>query len=71
MTHTKTITLGQRLRSLREAAGLSVYALAQRSGVTRQFLAEIERGEKEPTWGRLKAITLSLGAKMADWEECL
>lgn len=37
------------LRSRREALGLSGYALAERSGVSRDMIRRIEAGETNPT----------------------
>ncbi len=41
--------IGARLRLLRDEAGLTLDALAARSGVSRAMLSKIERGEKNPT----------------------
>ena len=41
--------LGARVRSLREALGLSLRDLADRSGVSAPMLSQVERGETSPT----------------------
>lgn len=41
--------LADRLRHLRNAQGLSLRALSQRSGVSQAMLSDIERGSKNPT----------------------
>ena len=41
--------LPRRLQELREAAGLSKYALAKKSGVSRDMVGCIEEGESIPT----------------------
>jgi XRE family transcriptional regulator, regulator of sulfur utilization len=41
--------IGARIRSLREAMGLSLRDLGQRSGVSAASLSQIERGESSPT----------------------
>jgi transcriptional regulator with XRE-family HTH domain len=41
--------LGPRIRALREAMGLSLRDLAQRSGVSAPMLSQVERGETSPT----------------------
>ena len=38
-----------RVRTLREAVGLSKYALAEKSGVSRDMIGSIESGESIPT----------------------
>ena len=41
--------LGRRVRTLREARGLSLRDLAQRSGVSAPMLSQVERGETSPS----------------------
>src|SRR2546421_9355678 len=41
--------VGPRVRALREAEGLSLRDLADRSGVSAPMLAQVERGETSPT----------------------
>lgn len=52
------------LRTIREALGMSVPQLAQRLGVTRQGLADLERREQEGT------VTLAALSKAADALDC-
>lgn len=40
---------GRRLRALREAAGYSQEALAERAAVHRTYVGHVERGETTPT----------------------
>ena len=51
----------ERLRGLRESAGLSQYALAKRAGVSRQGMSRLEMGEREPTWITVQRIAAALG----------
>lgn len=41
--------LGVRVRELRRGRGLTLEALAERSGVSRAMISKVERGEKNPT----------------------
>src|SRR5215475_16122701 len=41
--------IGNRVRALREAMGLSLRDLAERSGVSAPMLSQVERGETSPT----------------------
>src|SRR3954451_12182375 len=41
--------VGHRVRALREAMGLSLRDLAQRTGVSAPMLSQVERGETSPT----------------------
>ena len=50
-------TIGNRVRALREAMGLSLRDLGERSGVSAPMLSQVERGETSPT--------LSVAAKIA------
>jgi transcriptional regulator with XRE-family HTH domain len=44
-----SIPVGPRVRALREAMGLSLRDLAQRTGVSAPMLSQVERGETSPT----------------------
>jgi transcriptional regulator with XRE-family HTH domain len=52
--------LGGRLRSLREAMGLSLRDLAERSGVSAPMLSQVERGETSPTIALAERIAAGL-----------
>jgi transcriptional regulator with XRE-family HTH domain len=54
-------SFAQRLRGLREAAGLSQYALAKKSGLTKQALSRLELGERAPTWQTVQLLASALG----------
>jgi len=43
------VSVGPRIRALREAGGLSLRELASRSGVSAPMLSQVERGETSPT----------------------
>jgi transcriptional regulator with XRE-family HTH domain len=43
------VEVGNRIRALREAMGLSLRDLAERSGVSAPMLSQVERGETSPT----------------------
>src|SRR5215218_6919414 len=45
----ETPAVGPRIRALREAMGLSLRDLADRSGVSAPMLSQVERGETSPT----------------------
>jgi DNA-binding XRE family transcriptional regulator len=54
------------VREHRQAAGLSQEALARQLGVSRQTIANIERGISEPRVLLAIAIGAALGAAVAD-----
>jgi transcriptional regulator with XRE-family HTH domain len=50
-----------RLQRQREAAGLSQYALAKRSGLSKQALSNLEMGRREPSWDTVQRLAVALG----------
>ncbi|MEJ3653185.1 helix-turn-helix domain-containing protein [Actinomycetes bacterium KLBMP 9759] len=54
------------LRRLRSAAGLSLAVLAERSGVAKGTLSELERGQGNPTIETLFALAYALQVTLAD-----
>jgi putative transcriptional regulator len=61
MSVEKLHTLARRLHELREAAGLTQYGLAQRSGVPRQTIHRVEHGERMPGWEVACKLARALG----------
>jgi len=61
------LELGERLRRLRQARGLSVRALASMAGVTAGTLSKIENRQTSPSVGTLKEILDALGATMSEF----
>ena len=45
----QAISIGPRVKALRESGGLSLRDLAERSGVSAPMLSQVERGETSPT----------------------
>ena len=56
-----------RLKTLREAAGLTQAQLADRTGYYRFTLAKLEQGVQEPTWPTVLALAAALGVKITDF----
>lgn len=59
-------TFGQRIRQLRNAAGLSQDALAREAGIGRVTLVRLEKGEQTPRYKTLGAIARALGVDVSD-----
>ncbi len=57
--------IAARVRGLRSASGLSLEAVAQRSGVSRSMISLIERGESSATAVVLEKLAASLGVALA------
>jgi transcriptional regulator with XRE-family HTH domain len=61
------LTVGQRIRAIREARGLSLRALAGLSGLSPNAISLIERGENSATVGSLHALATALGVTLSDF----
>ena len=57
--------IAHRVRSLRAERGLSLEALAVRSGVSRSMISLVERGESSPTAVVLEKLATALGVMLA------
>src|SRR3954447_8385327 len=57
--------IADRVRDLRAARGLSLDALASRTGVSRSMISVIERGESSPTAVVLEKLSVGLGVPLA------
>jgi transcriptional regulator with XRE-family HTH domain len=57
--------IAERVRDLRAAHGLSLDALATKSGVSRSMISLIERGESSPTAVVLEKLAAGLGVMLA------
>lgn len=57
--------LAARLRTLRAERGLSLDALAARTGVSRSMISVVERGESSPTASLLDRLAAGLGVTLA------
>ena len=58
------LLFGRQVRRRREAAGLSQEELAERTGVSRNYVGMIERGETNPTLLVLHDLASALGVSM-------
>jgi transcriptional regulator with XRE-family HTH domain len=61
------LTVGQRLRKLREMFGLSQRELARRAGVTNGTISLIEQGEVSPSIASLKKVLDGFPLTLADF----
>jgi transcriptional regulator with XRE-family HTH domain len=58
--------VGRTVRRLRQVRGLSQLALAERAGVTREYIARLEGGAHDPTLGTLRKLATALGVTPGD-----
>lgn len=59
---------GTRLKELREAAGLTVYALAKRAKLTQINIHRIENGERDPAWATAVKLAEALGVSLSEFD---
>src|SRR5919205_1205067 len=57
--------IGPRIRALRDAGGLSLRDLAERSGVSAPMLSQVERGETSPTLAVAARIAHGLDLRLS------
>jgi XRE family transcriptional regulator, regulator of sulfur utilization len=60
-----TPVVGARVKALREAAGLSLRDLSERSGVSAPMLSQVERGETSPTLTVASRIAAGLDLRLS------
>jgi DNA-binding XRE family transcriptional regulator len=58
---------GGRLRTLREAAGLTQQQLADAAECNRFTVAKLERGQQEPAWPLVLALCKALGVPCTEF----
>ncbi|GAV24440.1 transcriptional regulator [Carboxydothermus islandicus] len=61
-----SLTLGERIRLIREEKKLTISELAQRVGISVSYLSEIERDTVNPSVATLRRIAEELGVSVAD-----
>jgi transcriptional regulator with XRE-family HTH domain len=59
------VTIGARVKALRESSGLSLRDLAARSGVSAPMLSQVERGETSPTLTVAARIAAGLDLRLS------
>jgi transcriptional regulator with XRE-family HTH domain len=53
--------IGMKIKRLREAQGLSQYALAKKAKMSREYVNKLEAGRYDPTVGVLQRLAKALG----------
>jgi transcriptional regulator with XRE-family HTH domain len=57
---------GERMKARREELGLSLYAMAKRTGLSAQGLGKIEQAVHEPSWSTVQLVVELLGLSFDD-----
>ena len=60
-----TVRVAQAIKNRREQLGLTLRALASRSGVSSSMISDVERGAKSPTISTLSALAQALGVPIS------
>ena len=60
------ISIGAQLRRLREEKGISLHAVARKSGVQRYFVSRVEKGRAVPSLETLQRLAKGLDVQL--WE---
>jgi len=63
--------LGEHLRALRHDRGATLAEIAQRAGISMQYLSEIERGTKDPSSEMISAVAGALDSGLAEITEAV
>jgi DNA-binding XRE family transcriptional regulator len=61
--------IGARIRAMRIEAGLTRDKLAEKVGITRVLIADLEAGNIEPTTDLIENIAMALGKRLGDFAE--
>jgi transcriptional regulator with XRE-family HTH domain len=65
-TNPVLVTLGKRVRELREQGKLTQEALAERSGLDPSYISGIERGVRNPSILSLARLAIGLNASVSE-----
>lgn len=55
-----------KLQKLRKRKGLTQAALAEKAGISREYLARLETGVHDPHLSRLRKLAKALGVKVSE-----
>jgi transcriptional regulator with XRE-family HTH domain len=58
--------IGRRLTQLRTARGLSQYTLAEKAGISRNYLRGLEAGTSDPTIGMVTRLAKALKVSLTE-----
>jgi transcriptional regulator with XRE-family HTH domain len=58
-----------KLKKLRKSRGLTQAALAQKAGISREYLARLEMGRHDPHLSRLRKLAKALRVKVSELVE--
>lgn len=60
------MTIGERLRKLRTAKGLTIYKLSKETDISQNHISAIELNKRQPTIDTLSRLVVPLGISLAE-----
>jgi transcriptional regulator with XRE-family HTH domain len=60
------LEFGRAIRRRREALGLTLEQLSERSGITPNYIGTIENGKRDPSISTLQGIAIGLGVSLGE-----
>ncbi len=60
------MTIGERLRKLRNAKGLTIYKLSKETDISQNHISAIELNKRQPTIDTLSRLVVPLGISLAE-----
>jgi transcriptional regulator with XRE-family HTH domain len=60
----------ERLKRIREAAGMTQPQLAEKAGMNRFGVAKLEQAEREPSWATVQKLARALGVTCQEFADC-
>ncbi len=58
--------IGERLRCIREAKGMTIYKLSQETGIAHNHISDLERGTRKPSVETLRRLGVPLGITLSE-----
>lgn len=58
--------IAEKLKTVRKSKGISVYRLAQMSGVSETHIRDLERGDRNPSFDTLSRLVTPLGLSLSE-----
>jgi transcriptional regulator with XRE-family HTH domain len=66
VTNMSSERFAMKLKKLRESKGLTQAELAERAGISREYLARLELGQHDPHLSRLRKLAQALRVKVSE-----
>ena len=61
------ISIGNKLRSIRETKGMTIYKLSKETGISQNHIGGIELGKRQPTFDTLSRLLSPLGVTLSEF----